>query len=593
MAKAVYTLAQAVARIAGTAEYAPGSTITYAATAPGSSAYGAVSALNGTQKSFLNMAMSAWDDVANIHFSSQPEGSNANIKVYNVYNTSFAGAELNGSIMLSSAYSYMLNPSLGNYGYMAMMHEIGHALGLNHPGDYNGGSPTYAANAKYMQDSQQYTIMSYFNASNTGGNYGGYYASTPLLHDIAAIQKLYGADYTTRSGDTVYGFHSTADREAFDFTVNTHPVVCIWDGGGNDTLDVSGFASNQLIDLHAGSFSDVGGMTKNVSIAYGCSIENAMGGNGNDTLTGNELNNVLYGGAGNDTLNGDKGEDTLIGGAGDDTYYVNSAGDVVVENSSEGTDTVYSSVTYALSMNVENLVLTGRDGLGAIGNDLDNTLTGNSGNNVLNGGAGNDTMVGGTGNDTYVVDSSNDVVRELTAQGTDTVYASASFTLSDNVENLIFTSNANLNGTGNALANVITGNTGSNSLSGGAGNDTIYGGAGNDILNGGAGNDALFGGDGADTFVFDTTSRVGKDTLKDFNPSQGDVIDIHTLLNGFTVGSLESYVKLSASGNSSLMMLDLDGADKAFGFVQYAMFEKFSGATATARYLFDHGNLIA
>lgn len=593
MAKAVYTLDQAVARIAGTAEYAPGSTITYAATAPGGSYYGAVSALNTVQKSFLQKAMGAWDDVANVRFTALAEGSNANIKVYNVANTSFAGAELNGSIMLSSSYSYMLNPSLGNYGYMALMHEIGHALGLNHPGDYNGGSPTYAANAKYMQDSQQYSIMSYFSASNTGANHGGYYASTPLLHDIAAIQKLYGADYTTRSGDTVYGFNSTAGSDAYNFTVNNHPVICIWDGNGNDTLDVSGFAYNQSIDLHAGSFSDVGGLTKNVSIAYNCTIENAVGGSGNDTLLGNELNNTLRGGSGNDTLNGDKGEDSLFGGAGDDTYYVNSAGDTVTEYSSEGTDTVSSSVSYTLSMNVENLILTGKDGLSGTGNDLNNTLTGNSGNNTLDGRGGNDTMAGGLGNDTYVVDSTGDVVRELAGQGTDTVYSSVSFMLSDNVENLYFSGTGNLNGTGNALANLVSGNGGNNSLSGGAGNDTLSGGAGNDTLNGGAGNDILYGGDGADTFVFDTTAKGGKDVLKDFSAAQGDILDVHSLLTGFTAGSLESFVKLTASGTSSLLMLDLDGAGKTFGFVQYATLEKFSGVTATARYLFDHGDLIA
>ena len=118
-----------------------------------------------------------------------------------------------------------------------MMHEIGHSLGLPHPGDYNadGSDITYANSAAYYQDSRQYSIMSYFDATSTGANYvppgqtSSYSSATPLRDDIAAIQAIYGANMTTRAGDTVYGFNCTADdKAAFDFTVNTAPIVCIW-----------------------------------------------------------------------------------------------------------------------------------------------------------------------------------------------------------------------------------------------------------------------------------------------------------------------------------------------------------------------------
>src|SRR5712671_1868759 len=98
---------------------------------------------------------------------------------------------------------------------------------------------------------------------------------------------------TTRTGDTVYGFHSTAGRAVFDFTINTNPILSIWDAGGNDTLDASGFGQNQVIDLTPGAYSSIGALTGNVGIAYNCIIENAVGGSGNDFIIGNSAGNSL------------------------------------------------------------------------------------------------------------------------------------------------------------------------------------------------------------------------------------------------------------------------------------------------------------
>lgn len=207
------------------------------------------------------------------------------------------------------------------------------------------------------------------------------------------------------------------------------------------------------------------------------------------SITGNAGANSLQGTAFDDVLDGGAGNDSLIGGTGSDTYVVNTASDVVTEAADAGVDSILSSVTLTLGSNVENLTLTGTTALSGTGNALDNhlkgnsaanTLTGGSGNDRLDGAAGNDTLNGGIGDDSYVVDSASDVVTENANEGTDTVESSVTVTLSNNVERLVLTGSAALNGAGNALANELIGNSGNNRLDGGAGADTLSGGIGND-----------------------------------------------------------------------------------------------------------------
>ncbi len=196
---------------------------------------------------------------------------------------------------------------------------------------------------------------------------------------------------------------------------------------------------------------------------------------------GNSLNNTLSGNSAVNRLDGGAGADAMQGGAGNDTYVADNAGDVITEAAGAGTDVVEASVSYTLSANVENAVLTGTASINVTGNASNNTLTGNSGANRIDGAAGADAMTGGIGNDVYVVDSTGDVVSEAAAGGTDTVESTVTYSLATNVENLTLTGTGAINASGNTLANTLTGNAAANLLDGGAGADTMIGGAGNDV----------------------------------------------------------------------------------------------------------------
>jgi Ca2+-binding RTX toxin-like protein len=451
----------------------------------------------------------------------------------------------------------------GGYGFQTYMHEIGHALGLSHPGQYNG-SADYDTDAEFAQDNRQYTIMSYFGGYSLSQDawtqdeaYStNLFSSTPMLYDIAAIQAKYGADYTTRAGNTTYGFNSNAGRAVYDFNQDPDAIFAIWDGGGTDWLDTSGFSDDQYINLGEGTYSSVGGMTGNVAIAYGVTIENAKGGYGWDYIQGNAADNViwglgdddfLYGMGGDDTLDGGYGADQMYGGGGDDTYWVNNVGDYVEETAVfNGDDKVYSSVDYTLPEKVEVLTLLSGASNGT-GNSGVNEINGNAGNNILDGKAGADIMSGGQGADTFYVDDINDQVIEASTPEIDTVYASLTYTLGTNVENLVLQGDA-LYGTGNAADNVITGNEFYNELFGLEGNDTLAGGGGLNELHGGAGDDTyVLGSDNSahqaiiEVSGFDTiTSTVGR--------SLTTYLDVEKLV-------LEGAGNINATGNALFNVL--------------------------------------
>jgi VCBS repeat-containing protein len=330
--------------------------------------------------------------------------------------------------------------------------------------------------------------------------------------DVVTENANEGTD-TVQSFEYYYGLEANVENLTLTGTA-------AFDGGGNALNNlITGNSNSNRLDGGAGADTMVGGLggdtyyvdnvsdvvTENanegtdtveslLTYTLGTNLENltlaenfptapAINGTGNaldNYIKGNHANNRLTGGAGNDTLDGSYGGvDTLVGGTGNDLYIVDSTSDVVTENANEGTDTVQSYVSWTLGANFENLTLLSGNGTG---NALDNVIIGSVGDNTLNGGGGADTFMGGGGNDTFIVDSVTDVVTENANQGIDTVRSSVTYTLGANVDNLTLTGTSAINGTGNALDNVLTGNSAANTLTGGLGNDTYVVGAGDIVV---------------------------------------------------------------------------------------------------------------
>jgi len=366
----------------------------------GFSAPDGFSPLSAAQQDTARASIQLWDDLiapkfvekngigADIQFGNSADPAQA----YSYYPGAKTGHKYHSDVFVADPAINGSNNwlDLNGYGATTLIHELGHTIGLSHPGNYNYDPTlplTYANYAEYAQDSEQYSIMSYWDATNTGSyivDWSTFFfgnEQTPLLHDILTIQDKYGADPTTRAGDTVYGFNSNAGNVVYDFAHNPFPYLSIYDAGGNDTIDLSGFNAGVYLDLHAGEFSSAGqgpldaatvnaardhlsaeapdffgtlshltqsqinatmnsyraynassiasdtGVTgvnatetNNISIAYGTTIENGVGGSARDVIWGNEVANVLKGMGGNDVLDGFEGNDTLWGGDGSDTF---------------------------------------------------------------------------------------------------------------------------------------------------------------------------------------------------------------------------------------------------------------------------------
>ena len=413
-----------------------------------------------------------------------------------------------------------------------ILHMIGHALTLRHPFEGPAPVPVAFRNAKY-------SIMADDPNPDTGAP-----GDRLMLFDILALQERWGANLSHRTGNDIYTAPAPGD------------VVTIWDAGGTDTLDATVRAGGVRLDLREGAFSRFGAHD-DLAIAFGAVIENAIGGSGNDLLTGNRVANVLAGGAGADTLDGGLARDLASyadadAGVAADLINGGSAGDAAgdaftsiedLRGSAHGDDLRGTNGVNILNGDGGNDFLFDRGGNDTlIGGAGDDTMAGGDGHDVLSGGDGNDRSAGGAGNDRHVAGAGDDTM--IGGGGNDTMLGGAG-------ADTVFDGPGNSRLFGNAGNDRLIGAGGNDEINGGTGRDIMNGGAGVDRLAGGSGNDFMVGGAGADIFVF--RDGMGSDTVGDH-----------------AIGTDRLFIAASLAGTSNPAVLaaaaQLVGQDVVFDF---------------------------
>jgi serralysin len=513
-------------------------------------------ALTSTQQSAVRAVLSSYSAVANVTFIEIAETTSrhADLRYAESDKPATAWAYYpstraeGGDVWLNNSQNYYESPVKGNYAYTTLLHETGHALGLKHAHEASGSFAAMPAD----RDSMEYTVMSYrsyVGASTTTGyvNETWGYAQSLMMYDIAALQKMYGANYNTNSGSTIYSWSPTTGAMSVNGVSQSAPggnkiFLTVWDGGGVDTYDFSNYSTNLKIDLQPGGWTTTSA-TQLAKLHYNGSknavgnianallynndprslIENAYGGSGSDILTGNIAANVLNGNLGNDLLTGSGGNDTLNGGLGVDTavlsgvrsqYSVALLLDTSLRitdsrgGSPDGMDVLsgieyvqFSDRTYSyvelvtgLTVDVDVSVDTARTVNGDSGNNTieggnaNDKLYGNGGDDVLIGKGGNDLLDGGAGND--ILDGGAGADQLIGGTGIDSArYTSATAAV---VVSLALTSGNTGDAKGDTFSSI-------ENVIGSRYNDTLTGNSSANVLEGGAGADRLSGGSGTDT----------------------------------------------------------------------------------------------
>lgn len=435
--------------------------------------------LSLVEQAAFRSALNAWAEVANIQFVEVADTATnvGDIRVawmtdpdwgaWAYYPSSHPAG---GDVWLNST-NLSHDTTAGGYTYLAMIHELGHALGLKHP--FEGSSILTGP-----EDTRQYSVMSYTYYGGAGSE-----PVSPMLYDILAIQSMYGANMSTRAGNDTYTF-------------NTPQLKAIWDAGGIDTFDLSGLDLGATVNLNAGTFSSIGRTTGgaaasgNIAIAFNVTIENVVGSAYADNVTGNGANNTLWGNGGNDTITGGSGQDAMDGGSGVDTidYLYWTGGGTYNLATGVASFAGFYDETIA---NFENIWT----GAGA------DSIVGTTGANNISSGDGNDTVDAGNGNDVVSLGGGDDYVN-TTADGNDTYYSGSG-------NDYIWGGSGNELYYGEDGNDTLLGYYGNDSLSGGSGSDSIDGQGGNDTIRGDGEQDTLSGGDGIDTLDYTVWSGGG------------------------------------------------------------------------------------